>query len=202
MKTLILKLAAVLSMVSTLAFADPHHAMIVLDDSISNLMVTDSNHAQRVAKDFERDIGEFQMRDRITLTTAGDFHGNRILEFEIDKSLDPDRALRDLVAMIGEFPSAVNTVLDGAASVTHIQGALLLASSRVNCSAYRTTVYLLTDGQETGDTLRAHPGLYDGCDGLVMFGVIGRTPAETAELIAAWKSWCSIAGFRRCVITN
>jgi Mg-chelatase subunit ChlD len=177
------------------------HYVILVDDSASNPMVRDTAHATRVAKDMMREISAFHMRDRITIAPLGRFGDNPIVEAEVDKRFPPEKATQTVQAMIGSFPEAVNSILGGPAPITHIQGALQLAASRVNCTQTRTVVFVLSDGQETGDKLRAQP-LFQGCEALTIIGVIGKTPSETASIGSAWMQWCKNAGFRRCKVIN
>jgi hypothetical protein len=186
---------------SASATSKSKHYVVLIDDSASNPLVTDSLHAGRIATDMAREIVKFEMRDRITIAPFGRFGGNPILDVEVNKRLNPDKAMQSVKGMVGGFPEAVRTVLGGPAPVTHIQGALQLAASRVNCSEVQTIVFVLSDGRETGDDLRIQP-IFQGCEAFIMIGVIGDTPAETATIGEEWKQWCGGAGFHRCKVIN
>lgn len=173
------------------------HYVIMIDASASNLMVTEAAHSLRVSGDVIKDIGELQMGDDLTITTIGEFAGNMIVETQVDKSFPPEIALQQLGAMIAGTPQAIQQ-MGGPAQVTHIQGALQLTASRLDCST-PTKIYVLTDGLETGDTLRPEP-IFSGCESMVMIGVIAPTPAETEAVTDAWTEWCQTAGFLSCSI--
>ncbi|MFN3171247.1 MAG: hypothetical protein ACE37E_11200 [Hyphomicrobiales bacterium] len=184
----------------TAAQTQGHHVVILPDASGSFAGATDALYARRVAGDVDARLPAFQMRDVVTIMPFGEYSTrNMAIEAVISRRFAPQVARRSIAAMISDFPDMVGGTGGGTQQATHILATLDQMARRLNCADKAGHVFVLSDGQETGQsmTLPTAP-IFEGCASFTMIGLRGRTPDETRQLSGFWMRWCEAAGFQRC----
>lgn len=182
----------------TSANTQQNHIAILIDGSSSYGLMHDTDYAIRIANDLIERLPSMNMRDRITIISIGDYsYANPVKEFYVSKQLPIVRVPSVLKDLIESFPQMIRQ--RGEPKSTNIIGALDKLSRRMDCSTSAGTVFVLSDGAETGQKMTLPTGeFYQGCRNFVMLGLTGRTPAETRQLGSFWNRWCQAAGFASC----
>lgn len=174
------------------------HIAILPDASASYRGAVDHPFAQRVAQDVVDRLPELTMRSKVTISPLGEYGTrNPIREAVVSRRFPPQTALRSITSMITGFPAWVER--EGTQQSTNILGALDQVAQRLDCAAQEGHVFVLSDGQETGQamTMPSIP-MFVGCESFTIIGILGETPAQTRALGDFWMRWCEAAGFGRC----
>ena len=176
-----------------------NHIAILPDTSGSFRGAHDAPFAARVAQDVAQRLPGIGMRDVITFTPLGEYGRNLTREAQVTKRFPPAVAKRTITSMVAGFPDALHGEMGGTQKATNILGALDKTARRMDCAERTGHVFVLSDGQETGQALTLpKSAIFNGCASFTIIGVEGQDPAQTQALGAFWMRWCQAAGFQRC----
>lgn len=184
----------------TIAQNQGSHVVIMLDGSGSFRGAVDETYARRVAGDVNVRLPELQMRDLVTIMPFGEYSTrNTVREAVVSRQFAPQVARQSITGMVAGFPGMIANAGGGTQQATNILGTLDQMARRMNCADKAGHVFVLSDGQETGQTMSLpSTPIFEGCTSFTMIGLQGRTPEETQTLSGFWMRWCEAAGFQSC----
>jgi hypothetical protein len=181
----------------------PVHLGVLVDLSGSNPLVASPDAADRIANDAAPYFDRLTEGSRVTMTTFGayDVTRNPTREIKISARARPDAVRQSLLAEVRNLPDYVRKGTLKPQEQTNIVAALADFATRTDCTAFRTTVLVLTDGIENSQYGQLPPKqvepIYKGCAEIVFIGINGESPVHTQRLIAEWTRWSTAAGFAK-----
>ncbi len=194
----------------------PTHLVIGIDLSQSNVLVTNSAFARKVADRIRPMIEDLPPRSKVTLRTFGsyDSRSNPLRrDWTISARERPDEVATFIHGVVGGVPALVRDGRVRSQGYTNILAFMENTSQLVDCYDYEVIVVLATDGVEDSEyarlqrssaTLPTPDDMFEGCERMEMLGVgqgLG-SPSTTSRLRREWDDWAEAAGFRRFVGLN
>ena len=186
-----------------------------IDQSRSNLAVSDADFNRIVARKAAATVMEQRLGDRVSVRTFGDINSTNPLRYNVQltRRSNPPRAVARTVGQLVVRSGASDTPRQSRTEIT-----ALLEWNRYDCAA-GDHIIVLTDGVETGSVRspsallngreslpRPRAGLLRGCT--VSFWGFGRvtsgqmTSAQVNTLRKAWADYFRVAGARFEAVPN
>ncbi len=195
---------------------DPTHLIIGLDISQSNVLVSNSSFARKVADRILPMIEGLGPRSVVTLRTFGSYDSAQN-PLHMDRTISarnrPEDVARLVHGIVSGVPSLVERGTVRSQGYTNIIAFMENTAQLVDCRNMEVIVVLATDGVEDSEYVRLQNAnatlpeptrMFRGCDELHMLGIgqgLG-SPQTTQRLRSEWDQWADTAGFQRFVGLN